>query len=291
MSTGIVRVRTSASVARVHQALTTAEDLRVWLAEHAVVDLEQGTFEFWGRYTPEGERGRQKLLGADGSSIRFSWFVHDTDYTVELGVEERDGETVIAVTQSPFPAWGEGIHDEAHAGVVQTFWPLTLANLVEHVEGRPVFGFCDFTTPEQRFEIDIAATPAAIIDALTDADVFARWFGARIEIEPHVGGRWSMGSFESDETPAKIIALDSEHFALEFPDGMVSSWELKDSGGKTRLTFVQSGFDTATPPYGSWMGWLSGFADLRRMLELPGWRPMWHSFEIPGMPEGVLVLE
>jgi hypothetical protein len=27
------------------------------------------------------------------------------------------------------------------------------------------------------------------------------------------------------------------------------------------------------------------------MLELPGWRPMWHSFEIPGMPEGVLVLE
>ena len=63
MSTGIVRVRTTAPAARVHEALTTAEGLRAWLAEHAAVDLEQGTFEFWGRYTPEGERGRQKLSG------------------------------------------------------------------------------------------------------------------------------------------------------------------------------------------------------------------------------------
>lgn len=291
MSTGTVRVRTKAQAARVHQALTRAEDLQVWLAEHAHVDLGQGVYEFWGRYTPEGERGRQKLLEFDDTSVKFSWFLHGTDYTVELGVEERDGQTLVAVTQSPYPAWGEGVHDEVHAGVVQTFWPLVLANLVEHVEGRPVFGFCDFTTSEQRFETDIAAPAASIIDALTDADVFARWFGARMEIEPYVGGRWSMGSFEEDETPAKILALDEEHFAIEFADGMVSSWELAESGGKTHLTFVQSGFDAAKPPYGSWMGWLSGFADMKRMLELPEWRPMWHSFDIPGMPDDFLVLE
>lgn len=291
MSTGVFRVRTSAPTARVYQALTTAEDLRGWLAEHAAVDLDQGTFEFWGRYTPEGERGRQKLLEVTSSSVRFSWFLHGIDYTVELGVEERDGETLIAMSQSPYPEWGEAVRDEARAGVVQTFWPLMLANLVEHVEGRQVFGFCDFTTTEQRFEVDIAAPPAAIIDALTDPDVFARWFGARCSIEPHVGGRWAMGSFEDEETPAKIIALDTEHFAIEFPDGMVSSWELKGSEGKTRLTFVQSGFDATEPPYGSWLGWLSGFADLRRMLELPDWRPMWHSYEAPGLPDGMLVLE
>lgn len=288
MSTGVVRVRTTAPKARIHEALTTAEGLRTWLAEHAAVDLAQGTFEFWGRYTPEGERGRQKLLSADDTSVSFSWFLYDEEYTVSLAVEERDGETVIAMTQSPYPSWGVG---DDHSEVVQTFWALVLANLVEHVEGRPVFGFCDFSTPEQRFETDIATTPKAVIDALTDPDVFARWFGARMEIEPHVGGRWTMGSLESDENPAKIIALDEAHFALEFQEGMVASWELKGAEGKTHLTFVQSGFDTSQPPYGPWLGWLSGFADLKRMLELPNWRPMWHSMEMPGLPDGALTLE
>ncbi|GGU37423.1 SRPBCC family protein [Lentzea flava] len=288
MSTGTIRVRTSAPAARVHEALTTEAGLRTWLAEHAHVDLEGGQFEFWGRYTPEGERGRQKLLGHDDTSVRFSWQLYGTEYTVDLRVEEGDGETLVAVAQTPYPTWGVG---DEQAEVLQTFWPLVLGNLVEHVEGRPVLGFCDFTNPEQRFEFDIAATPAAIINALTDPDVFARWFGARMEIEPHVGGRWTMGSFEENDHPAKIIALDEGHFALDFQEGMVASWELKGSEGRTHLTFVQSGFDTGNPPYGAWMGWLSGFADLRRMLELPGWRPMWHSYDIPGLPDGMLVLE
>jgi uncharacterized protein YndB with AHSA1/START domain len=291
MTTGVVRVRTSATPARIHQALTTADDLRVWLAEHADVDLEQGVYEFWGRYTPDGERGRQKLLEATPSSVRFSWLLHGVEYTIELGVEERDGQTLVVASQSPYPDWGAAIEDEGGAGVVQTFWSLSLANLVEHVEDRPVFALCDFSTPEQRIDVDIAAPPAAIIHALTDPDVFARYFGARCSIEPHVGGRWAMGSLEEEENPAKIVALDEEHFALEFPDGMVASWELAGSEGKTRLTFVQSGFDVTNPPYGSWMGWLSGFADMRRMLELPGWRPMWHSYEMPGLPDGALVLE
>jgi uncharacterized protein YndB with AHSA1/START domain len=288
MSTGTIRVRTSAPTARIHEALTTAEGLRVWLAEHAHVDLESGQFEFWGRYTPDGERGRQKLLSHDDTSVRFSWQLWGTEYTVELAVEQRDGETLVAATQTPYPTWGPG---DEQAEILQTFWPLVLANLVEYVEGRPALGFCDFTTPEQRFEFDIAATPAAVLDALTDPDVFARWFGARMEIEPHVGGRWTMGSLEDNPHPAKIIALDEGHFALDFQEGMVASWELKGSEGRTHLTFVQSGFDTGNPPYGAWMGWLSGFADLRRMLELPGWRPMWHSYDIPGLPDGILVLE
>ncbi|GHH51741.1 SRPBCC family protein [Lentzea cavernae] len=291
MSTGVVRVRTSADPARVHRALTTADDLRVWLAEHADVDLEQGVYEFWGRYTPDGERGRQKLLETTPSAVRFSWLLKGTEYTIELGVEERDGQTLVVASQSPFPQWGAAIEDEGGAGVVQTFWSLALANLVEHVEDRPVFALVDFSTPEQRVEVDIAAPPAAVLHALTDEEVFARYFGARCSIEPHVGGRWAMGGFEDEPNPAKIIALDEERFAIEFPDGMVSSWELKGSEGRTRLTFVQSGFDVTDPPYGSWLGWLSGFADMRRMLELPGWRPMWHSFEAPGLPDGALVLE
>jgi hypothetical protein len=53
------------------------------------------------------------------------------------------------------------------------------------------------------------------------------------------------------------------------------TWKLEDSAGKTKLSFVQSGFDTANPPYGAWTGWLSGLAELRRYHELADWRPIW----------------
>jgi uncharacterized protein YndB with AHSA1/START domain len=35
----------------VYEALTDPAALRVWLAEHAEVDLP-GRYEFWGRFTP-----------------------------------------------------------------------------------------------------------------------------------------------------------------------------------------------------------------------------------------------
>jgi uncharacterized protein YndB with AHSA1/START domain len=37
----------------VYEALTDPAALRVWLAEHADVDLP-GKYEFWGRFTPDG---------------------------------------------------------------------------------------------------------------------------------------------------------------------------------------------------------------------------------------------
>ena len=37
----------------VYEALTDPAALRVWLAEHAEVDLP-GKYEFWGRFTPDG---------------------------------------------------------------------------------------------------------------------------------------------------------------------------------------------------------------------------------------------
>src|SRR5215468_10849801 len=51
---GETRVRAMAPVKEVHHALTDAAALRVWLAEHAEVDLPH-RYEFWGRYTPEGD--------------------------------------------------------------------------------------------------------------------------------------------------------------------------------------------------------------------------------------------
>ena len=58
----------------VDAALTDAAALRVWLAEHAEVALPD-RYAFWGRYTPDGAEPRQRLLHADGRSLRFAWTV------------------------------------------------------------------------------------------------------------------------------------------------------------------------------------------------------------------------
>src|SRR5207248_5409330 len=69
---------------------------------------------------------------------------------------------------------------------------------------------------------------------------------------------------------ARIVALEpARKMSVDFGDGGVSTWELEDSQGKTRLTFVQSGFSTPRPPYAAWLGTLAGVLSLRRYAEEP----------------------
>jgi uncharacterized protein YndB with AHSA1/START domain len=126
-----------------------------------------------------------------------------------------------------------------------------------------------------RAEVLIDAAQDAVYDSLANPEKFRRWFGANIDIEPYVGGRWSMGGFELDPVGAKILELEpNQKMTMAWPDGMTASWELTESAGKTRLTFVQSGFDSSKPDYGAWLGWLAGVAELRRFHELGDWRPI-----------------
>jgi hypothetical protein len=97
-----------------------------------------------------------------------------------------------------------------------------------------------------------------------------------------------MGGHDSYASPARIVELEPGR-KLSIDWGLlVETWELDDSAGHTRLTFVQSGFDEDHPPYPSWIGALGGIGELRRYHELPGWRPTWLQFGLPGTPEGML---
>lgn len=79
---------------------------------------------------------------------------------------------------------------------------------------------------------------------------FRRWFGANVDIEHQVGGRFAMGGFELDPGGATFVEFEPGHKArVRYADGMLDSWELEGSNGKTRLTLVLSGFDPANPPY------------------------------------------
>ncbi|RKT55913.1 SRPBCC family protein [Saccharothrix australiensis] len=283
-----VRARVAAPLPRVRQALTSADELATWLAEHAAVELPH-RYEFWGRHTPEGDAPRQRLDHLDDTTLRFTWHVGGEDTTVEFALAPDGDGTVVSVSQSHFPGWASAVAEQGVLGSLYTFWALALANLAEHLEGRELTPKCDFTAAEQRASVEIAAPRQAVYTSLVDSEVYAEWFGAKIDIEPWVGGRVAMGGFDANPRPGRVLDLvEGERMGVDWGDGVVTSWELAESAGRTRLTFVQSGFVDGHAAYAAWLGWLSGVAELRRYHEVPDWRPIWLQPEVPGLPEEML---
>ncbi|HTJ31793.1 MAG TPA: SRPBCC family protein [Dactylosporangium sp.] len=275
-----------------YEALTDPAALRVWLAEHAEVDLP-GRYEFWGRFTPDGAEPHQRVLHVDERTIRFAWTVDGVETTSQFEVAEDEDGTLVTLSQTDLPSFEEILADTAGPrGALQTFWTLAIANLADYLAGREPTPKCDFTSAELRASVVIDATPDEVFDSMTQAEQYRRWSGANVDIEPYVGGRFAMGGFELDPGGIKFVEFEPGRKAtLRFADGVTSSWELEGSDGKTRLTSTQSGFDPTNPPYPGWAGWLSGLAALRRYHELPQWRPIWRQIEIAGVPAGMFAAD
>jgi uncharacterized protein YndB with AHSA1/START domain len=276
----------------VYEALTDPAAMRVWLAEHADVELP-GKYEFWGRYTPDGAEPHQRVLHVDDHTIRFAWTVEGVEATVEFELAEDEGGTLVTLSQSDLPSFEDILADKAGArGALQTFWSLAIANLADYLSGRELTPKCDFTSAELHASLVIDAAPEQVFDSMTQPEQLSKWFGAKIDIEPHVGGRFAMGGFEMDPGGVRFVEFEPGRKAtLRFADGLLASWELEESEGKTRLTSVQSGFDPTNPPYQGWAGWLAGIAELRRYHELPRWRSIWRQVEVAGVPEEMFSID
>ncbi|MEU1837518.1 SRPBCC family protein [Micromonospora chersina] len=274
-----VRARLAAPAEAVRRALTDPAELRVWLAEHAEVELPR-RYEFWGRHTPEGDAPHQRLLHADDRTLRFAWTLDGVETTTEFELTPEGDSTVLTLRQSHF-SFEEAMSGSSIRGVLQTFWALAIANLNAHLEGRPLLPRTDFTSADLRGEVVIDAPMVKVWTSLTDSEQASAWFGFPIGIEPWVGGRYAMGGFDAgyaakvvDLTPGRALSVDWG------PTG-VSTWELAESGGRTKLTFVQSGFDEGNPPYAAWTGSVAGLAELRRFHEMADWQPIWLDVEMP----------
>jgi uncharacterized protein YndB with AHSA1/START domain len=281
-----LRAVVAAPPTTVYEALTDPAALRVWLAEHAEVELP-GRYEFWGRFTPDGAEAHQRVLHVDERTIRFAWTIEGVETTSELRLDEDEGGTLVTLSQTDLPSFEDILADKAGArGALQPFWQLAIVNLADYLAGRAPTPKCDFTSTDLRAEVVIDAGPEAVFDSLTQPEHFRKWSGIHVDIEPYVGGRFAMGGFEVDPGGITFVEFEEGRKAtLRFADGLTSSWELDGSDGKTRITFVQSGFDATNPPYPGWEGWLAGVAELRRYHELPDWRPIWRQIEVPGVPE------
>ncbi len=282
MQTYTLRVPIGAAPEAVYAALTDAAALRAWLAEHAEVSLDDGVFEFWGRFTPEGERGRQRLLAAKpGRRLSFIWTLQDAETEVDIGLKPQDGGTRLTLTHSGVPSRGSG-----DRYWVRDLLMLSLANLASYCEGRGIGPRCDFTAfsdSEARASVEISASPGDVFASLIEPAQLDRWIAERAEVEPHVGGRydfgWDHGPVKILELePGKVLAYSWRHSweDQDGPDATVVRWELDGSQGHTHLTIVHSGFGgTGRRTDGYQLGWMEFLASLKRMHEAgAGWRPV-----------------
>jgi uncharacterized protein YndB with AHSA1/START domain len=268
----ILRHQLDAAPESVFDALTTTSALETWLAERADADVDQGRFEFWGRFTPEGERARQELLDAESPrSLRFAWTLQDERTEVDIGLEPQDSGTRLDVIHSGVAA------REGAAPWIRDWWHLALDNLASFVENRSLGPRVDFTGFEQsvaRIETDIDASPDEVFSALIEPARLERWIAKNATVEPEVGGRYDFGW---DHGPMKILELEPARklaYSWQWSDSeTVVTWELEGSEGKTHLTLVHSGFGSGPANEGYEVGWAAFVASLKRMLELgDAWR-------------------
>ena len=121
-------------------------------------------------------------------------------------------------------------------------------------------------------EIDVPRS--MVFNALTDATQMERWIGSKGSIDPKPGGKidfgWGMG-------PVKILELIPDEklsytWEWEGEPETVATWTLSGSGGKTRVSIVQSGFAPDRNSEDYYIGWSKFAARLKTMLEEgPGW--------------------
>ncbi len=142
---------------------------------------------------------------------------------------------------------------------------------------------CDFSVAptvygdiEQSVEID--APPDRVFEALIIPQQLERWIASRARVEPRVGGVYDIG-WELSGT-VKILELEPgarlvySWAAYQDEPETVVTWTLEGSGGKTRLTIVQSGFDPDIPLDGLYTGWLHYLQRIKSLVEYgDDWQP------------------
>jgi uncharacterized protein YndB with AHSA1/START domain len=269
-----LQVRTDADPDTVFKALTDGDELAEWFAESAQVDLAQSRYEFWGRYTPQGDRPRQTLTGHEpGRSLTFTWTFDEGPSTVEISLAPDGEGTVVSLVHNAIAT------DRTS---VKCFWYVTLANLAACSEGRPTMPPFDFSVPAQgdalvRTVIDVPVEE--VYAALLDPERVSRVAGVAATIEPQVGGRYSLA--REGYGPERIVELDPDKtLAFTWRDHggaseSVVRWSLRSSRGATYLTLLHGDIadDALAERYRR--GWPPYLVELKRLLELgPSWQPL-----------------
>lgn len=270
-----IRAQVAAATGDVYYALVDPPALTTWFAEAAEVDVPNGRYEFWGRYTPNGKRGRQRLWAYEPDRmLRLGWSLQGVERVCEIALEPIPGGTFLYLVQDNPPPW------DFDAANLSDFWFLSIANLLNFCEGLDLAERHDFTRPYRgaaRAEITIRAPRSQVYGSLVDPEQLERWIAGKAIVEPWVGGRYEFGW---DHGPATIVDFDADHILAYTwriegrPDTLVH-WEITDtgSGAGVRARVVHSGFGAQHSAEGYQIGWQNFLIELKRMHELRAeWR-------------------
>lgn len=135
---------------------------------------------------------------------------------------------------------------------------------------------------EERFEIDIDASPEEVWERLTTADGLTSWFGTRATIDLRAGGNRVVGWGDSMEISGRIEEIEPPRrirvvYTADGEETGAEEWLITTDSSTTRLTLVNSFADDGIE---DWEGF---FGDIRR-----GWRlflaSLKHALEKAGMP-------
>ncbi len=253
----------AASPKEVFAALTHNEHLTRWFCEFADVDLANGEYHFWGRFTP-GNPNRESAIQSvvaleQDRLLRITWPLRGVESTVTFRLAAVPNGTRLGV-------WHAGLQG-AERGSSLDFsmsdvWFLMLENLRRYLDGRSAMR-CDFSTFDDIKPIDlqteIAGPSAQAWEALLRPNQLNTWIASAASVDARVGGEWNMGW--GDEGAFKILELEpGKRLSLEWLAGdapTIVTWTLEEveGGARTRLTLTHSGFASDYIPRGERAGW------------------------------------
>jgi uncharacterized protein YndB with AHSA1/START domain len=280
-----IEIDVSAQPAVVWGALTTTDHLERWFCEHADVALDEGRYDFWGRYTPlvpGREQGRHEVLEVrERELLRFAWTLATGTTTVEVTLQATDAGTTVRVLHSDIPRWGRG-----DAPGWRNVWAFTLEALrtyVELDELPPKFDYANNIRDEINLSVVVHADRRATWQALVEP-MLADLRAADAASDESTYAIPDPAHDRFDEVGVKLLELvQDERYAIQWtwsrtkPPVTVLTWTLEDSAGGTRITFVHSGFDPDMEIQGMAQGFFDGLVGAKYGAEHPGLWPNWHA--------------
>lgn len=258
---------------RLFDALTRAEELQGWFAEHVRIDGRAGgDFRFWGRHTlgtpGEGEAGGAITDFHPGERFGFEWelFGAPSRVRIDLTPEETDhGPATRVAIRHTFDRLFEGPRNQE---MVDDWWRFNLGNLMAWTTDHGDVLRVDFAdpSPEIRISMHMKAPPEKVFRALTEPAALNQWMAKDAKVELREGGSFDLGwgAPEGYTGPGMEIVelVPNRKLTITWPDwrGDTSvpvqtvTWELEPAEDGTRVTLIHAGFiravDVSDYPFG-----------------------------------------
>ncbi|CAN5794197.1 hypothetical protein BH23CHL2_BH23CHL2_15220 [soil metagenome] len=276
-----VKVSVDAPAAEAFAAYTDPDQVTRWLAEGADIDLETNRFAIWGPSVPGApaeNNDQMRLVEVEPDArLQIEWLLHGDETTITVAFEPQVGGALVTFEHA-------GISGNDWAWTIASFWATQAENLrawVERGVTGPRFDYSSLRPGDIEASVEIDAPASEVFNALIDPEMVGRWMGSdNVTIEPEVGGDYDLAGWLQDG-PVKIVDLEEgEKLSYSWHSDFVGhetlvTWELAESGGKTRLTLMHSGFapDDRHDSYRT--GWHGFLVQIKYLIERgDSWTPL-----------------